>query len=100
MRSMPRALAFLAALLVAAPLAAQSLTGTVAGTVTDEQGGALPGVTVTLTGKTGAKTATTQNNGGYRFVALDPGTYSVQTALTGFSGRLEPARRSIQPSLS
>jgi Carboxypeptidase regulatory-like domain len=87
MRSMTRALAFLVALLVAVPLAAQSLTGTVTGTITDEQGGALPGVTVTLTGKTGAKTATTQTNGSYRFVALDPGTYSVQTSITGFSGK-------------
>ena len=87
MRSMTRAFAILLVLAAAVPLAAQSLTGTVAGTVTDEQGGALPGVTVTLTGKTGAKTSTTQANGAYRFVALDPGTYSVQTAITGFSGK-------------
>ena len=39
-----------------APAAAQSLTGVVTGTVKDEQGGALPGVAVTLTGKTGSKT--------------------------------------------
>jgi hypothetical protein len=87
MRSMARALAFLLAFAAAAPLAAQSLTGTIAGNVTDEQGGALPGVTVTLTGKTGSKTATTEASGAYRFVALDPGTYSVQTAITGFTGK-------------
>ena len=54
-------------LLAALPLAAQSLTGTVTGTIKDEQGGVLPGVTVTLLGKTGARTATTDAQGGYRF---------------------------------
>jgi hypothetical protein len=87
MRSITRALAFLLALAAAAPLLAQSLTGTVAGTVTDEQGGAHTGVTVTLVGKMGAKTTTTGANGSYRFVALDPGTYSVQTAIAGFTGQ-------------
>jgi hypothetical protein len=69
------------------PAAAQSLTGVVTGTVKDEQGGALPGVAVTLTGKTGNKTTTTEQNGTYRFVALDPGTYSVQTQMQGFAPR-------------
>jgi hypothetical protein len=69
---------------IALPLAAQSLTGTVAGTIKDEQGGVLPGVTVTLTGKTGSRTAPTDAEGAYRFAALDPGTYSVTATLTGF----------------
>ena len=69
------------------PVAAQSLTGVITGTVKDEQGGALPGVAVTLTGKTGSKTTTTENNGTYRFVGLDPGTYSVQTQMQGFAPR-------------
>jgi hypothetical protein len=84
---MARALALLLALLAAAPLAAQSLTGTISGTVTDEQGGALPGVTVTLTGKTGSKTLTTPASGAYRFVGLDPGSYSVQTSMPNFDSR-------------
>ncbi len=63
---------------------AQTLTGTVAGKVTDEQGGVLPGVTVTLTGKTGAKTMVTDAKGEFRFVALDPGVYSVKAELQGF----------------
>lgn len=87
MRSMARALAFLLAFAAAVPLAAQSLTGTVTGTVTDEQGGALPGVTVTLTGKTGTRTAATDASGSYRFVALDPGSYSVQTSMPNFTSR-------------
>jgi hypothetical protein len=82
---MPRTLA-LSLLLsaLALPLAAQSLTGTVAGTIKDEQGGVLPGVTVTLTGKTGSRNTTTDAEGAYRFAALDPGTYSVTATLTGF----------------
>jgi len=50
---------------IAVPAAAQSLTGVITGTVKDEQGGALPGVNVTLTGKTGSKTATTDTSGNY-----------------------------------
>jgi hypothetical protein len=69
---------------VALPLAAQSLTGTITGTIKDEQGGVLPGVTVTLTGKTGNRTAVTDAEGIYRFAALDPGTYSVTATLSGF----------------
>ena len=87
MRNIVKALALLLLVVFAVPAGAQSLSGTVSGTVKDEQGGALPGVAVTLTGKTGTKTTTTDNNGVYRFVALDPGTYSVQTQMSGFSPR-------------
>jgi hypothetical protein len=71
-------------LLAAIPLAAQSLTGTITGTVKDEQGGVLPGVTMTLAGKTGTRTAVTDAEGIYRFLALDTGTYSVTATLSGF----------------
>jgi hypothetical protein len=87
MKVIARVVALLVLLAVSVPAGAQSLTGTVAGTVKDEQGGALPGVTITLTGKTGSKTTTTETNGTYRFVALDPGTYSVQTQMSGFGPR-------------
>ena len=49
---------FLLLAAAAMPLAAQSLSGTVSGTVKDDQGGVLPGVAVTLAGKTGTRTAT------------------------------------------
>ena len=75
-------------LLVAAlPVAAQSLVGTVAGTVKDEQGGVLPGVSVTLTGKTGSRSAVTDAEGTYRFVGVAPGAYSVTAELSGFRTR-------------
>jgi hypothetical protein len=71
----------------ALPLAAQSLTGTVAGVVKDEQGGVLPGVTVTLGGKTGSRNTVTDAEGAYRFAGVDPGTYSVTAALSGFRAK-------------
>lgn len=71
-------------LAAALPVAAQSLTGTVAGVVKDEQGGVLPGVTITLAGKTGTRSAVTDSDGAYRFVGVDPGTYSVSAELSGF----------------
>jgi hypothetical protein len=73
------------ALAATIPAAAQSLTGTVTGRVVDEQGGALPGVTVTARGATGSRTVTTGPDGIYRFPGLDPGTYSIQAELTGFT---------------
>ncbi|HEY3380393.1 MAG TPA: TonB-dependent receptor [Vicinamibacterales bacterium] len=63
---------------------AQSLTGTLGGKVTDQQGGVLPGVTVTLTGKTGTQTQVTDSKGEYRFIGLTPGSYSVKAELQGF----------------
>jgi hypothetical protein len=78
--------ALLIAALAAGPVLAQSLVGSVEGTVVDEQGGALPGVTVTLTGKMGAKTAVTGVDGTYRFQAVEPGDYSVSAGgVSGFS---------------
>jgi outer membrane receptor protein involved in Fe transport len=72
-------------------LSAQSLTGTVAGKITDEQGGVLPGVTVTLTGRTGSQTQVTDAKGEYRFLGLNPGTYTVKAELQGFRPKLQEA---------
>lgn len=78
------AAALLLAAAVAAPALAQSLTGAISGTVKDEQGAILPGVTVTLTGRQGAQTQVTDTTGQYRFLALEPGTYQVSADLSGF----------------
>ena len=64
---------------------AQTLTGSITGTVKDEQGAVLPGVTVTLTGKQGAQTQVTEASGSYRFPALEVGTYEVSAELSGFT---------------
>ena len=74
----------LLAALIATPALAQTLTGSITGTVKDEQGAVLPGVNVTLTGKQGTQTKVTDANGNYRFPALEVGTYAVSADLTGF----------------
>src|SRR6185295_7809239 len=70
-----------------APAYAQRTTGTIIGAVTDESGGVLPGVTVTLTGAgvAGNHTAVTSETGAYRFPSLPPGEYNVSFALQGFA---------------
>lgn len=70
--------------LAAMPASAQSLSGTIAGQVLDEQGGALPGATVTLTGRTGANTQVSDGAGNFRFVGLAPGVFNLRAELSGF----------------
>jgi len=68
-----------------ATASAQTLLGTIEGKVLDEQGGVLPGVTVTLTGPRGAQTTVTDAAGVYRFVGLQPATYTLKSELSGFA---------------
>lgn len=63
---------------------AQAQTGTVEGKVTDQQGGLLPGVTVTLTGPRGVQSTVTDAEGVYRFLAVQPATYVLRIEMTGF----------------
>src|SRR5579872_1049960 len=80
-----RSLVFLLALaLFATPLLAQEITGQITGQVTDAQGLAVPGVTVTATGPQGAKNSTTSGDGRFTIPFLVPGTYSVRAELQGF----------------
>jgi Carboxypeptidase regulatory-like domain len=73
-------------LLVLSPLAsAQQLTGNIYGNVEDEQGGRLPGVTVTLSGIGAPRTQTTDERGEYRFLNLSPGVYMLTYELQGFA---------------
>lgn len=84
---MSRTIAAFALLLTACavePAHAQTQTGSIAGVLRDEQAALIPGATVTLTGRMGDTTAVTDGKGEYRFVALDPGTYSVRADLPGF----------------
>ena len=66
---------------------AQADTGQIEGVVRDEQGGVLPGVTVTLQHQaTGvARTTVTEADGRYRFPALGPGRYTLKIELSGFA---------------
>lgn len=75
-----------AALLFAAPAAAQEQRGAIQGVVKDSSGGVLPGVTVEAKSPAlvGIQTAVTDTNGVYRFPALTPGKYTVSANLQGF----------------
>ncbi|MBI4887083.1 MAG: TonB-dependent receptor [Acidobacteria bacterium] len=70
-----------------APAAAQGGDGSLRGTVSDQQGGAIPGVTVTATGPAliSPVTAVSESDGTYRLVNLPPGTYTIQAELQGFT---------------
>jgi len=74
------------ALVCAGPAAAQNTSGAITGTITDTQGGVLPGVTLTVTNaETGvARTAVTEADGRYRFAGLQPGRYDLKAELQGF----------------
>ena len=74
-------------LLLAAPALGQRTTGAIVGTVTDESGGVLPGVTVTLQGAqvAGQPTTVTGTDGAYRFPTVPPGEYTLTFTLQGFS---------------
>jgi hypothetical protein len=77
----------LALALLAGPAAlAQSGRSTVRGTVRDQQGNVVTGATVTLTdaGRNFTRSQTTNDEGGYTFTAVPPGTYRVEVEATGF----------------
>jgi hypothetical protein len=65
---------------------AQQQTGEIFGKVTDQSGGVLPGVTVTLTAPNLLQplTAVTSDTGTYQFPRLNIGTYTVKFELAGF----------------
>ena len=91
-------------LLLSAPFAgAQSRdTGQINGVVTDEQGGVLPGATVTILREDRGTehTAVTDARGSYRFPAVRRGTYSVVASMDGFSSaQQDDVRLSTQQTL-
>ena len=88
---MRRSLALLALFLLAVstPLFAQShaTTGAIEGTVVDAQGGAVPGVTVTVknTATNYESVSVTDRSGRFRAVLLPVGPYQVKAELAGFA---------------
>src|SRR3954469_10344544 len=75
----------LAFLFTATPVLAQIEGGNINGVVKDEQGGVLPGVSITVQGADRTQTFVTDENGQYRFLNLPPGAYTVTAALPGFT---------------
>ena len=70
------------------PLLAQAVqTSALTGTVKDSTGAVLPGVTVNVSSPQqvgGVQTSVTDSQGIYRFPALHPGVYEMETTLAGF----------------
>src|SRR5436190_12149590 len=77
-------LAMSVALFAYSAFAQVATTGSIVGTVTDQNGAAVPGATVTVSGPLGEKTATTHGNGIFRVDNLIPGNYGVKVSNTGF----------------
>ncbi len=71
----------------AATSAVAQTTGDLEGTVADQNGAPLPGVSVELRSPQlqGTRTAVTDNAGRYRFPVLAPGVYAVTAQLSGFT---------------
>ncbi len=64
----------------------QEQTGSIKGTINDEEGNPLPGVTVTADSPAlmGKKTYVTTETGAFRFPALPPGKYTISAEMPGF----------------
>jgi outer membrane receptor protein involved in Fe transport len=73
-------------MLVARPGWAQTVYGSMAGTVTDASGGAIPDATVTLAniGTNDTRTMQSEASGSYTFVNILPGNYRLEAQKTGF----------------
>ena len=70
----------------ASALAEQTLGGTIQGTITDDTGAVLPGVSVTATHTQTkrSRTVVSDGRGEYRMTRLEAGSYDVQAVLPGF----------------
>jgi hypothetical protein len=85
------------------PAGAQDFRGRINGTVTDNTGAVLPGVTVTATSPAliQPQVQVTTEDGSYRFLALPPGLYTIDFELTGFQNvKREGIRVVINQTLS
>src|SRR5262245_1781148 len=83
---MRKTLLWLVVLLLRGAVAAAQTTGAVQGTVTDEQGAAVPSASVVLTRTATNISDTTQTGaeGGFRFDFVSPGAYTLTVSLQGF----------------
>ena len=79
-------IAVLVCLLAVSPVLAQGTRGGIQGTVADEEGVDLPGVTVVLTSPSmqGTRTEVTGENGYFRFSLLPTGTYKAVFSLPSY----------------
>ena len=83
MRAIGRLLFLL--LIVLSSAAPAQPSGSLAGSVSDENGAALPAASVTLTGAAGSSTQATSGSGQFRFQGLAPGDYQLKVHVEGFA---------------
>ncbi len=81
-----RALLVVGAVLWPCLVAAQSVTGTISGTITDSQGQVIPGATVTVVAESTneARESVSDAKGDFQVTNLQPGKYTVRVALQSF----------------
>ena len=86
-RKLARSLLVVVAALLGSPLLAQNVTVALRGDVSDEQGGALPGATVTARNveTNVSRSVVTGGRGHYFIPNLPPGRYDLTAGLSGFS---------------
>src|SRR5437667_1066126 len=65
-------------------LAQTATTGSIGGTVKDQNGADIAGATITASGPLGERTATSDSSGVFRVEGLIPGSYNVKVSNTGF----------------
>ena len=76
--------AVLLVLSTALSAAAQTSNGSLTGAVRDSSGAVVPGASITAQGPDATFQFTTEIDGAYRFLNLEPGTYRVTASLSGF----------------
>src|SRR5580765_2505563 len=72
------------ALLITGSATAQVQNGNISGTVKDQQGGVLPGVTAVLRGVDATRSTVSDASGEFRFLELAPGPYTFTFSIEGF----------------
>ena len=91
---------FIAAVVMAPAVSAQTMLSDFTGVVTDPSGAAVPNASVTVTNeRTGAqRTSTTNSEGNYRIDGLTAGAYTLEVKLAGFKRFLQ-ASIAVTPGL-
>src|ERR1700681_988942 len=80
-------LAMALAMFASSAMAQSATTGSIEGAVTDPNGAAVKGATVSVTSPNliSPQSATTDDNGRFRVLALPPGAYKVSVQASGFA---------------